>query len=134
MARNRPSGDGIANPIELLERSKSETLPSSATFSNPLSIHDYAKQRGDSFHPRPIYVRQFVPSFYNQITRFARGCGAKPDRSIGLKGIMARCEPSGDKLQLQSGSICGRAVLFRSSRQTGTFPQYSLSDAVHADR
>src|SRR5262249_48088016 len=37
MASNRPSGDGIANAMKLLERSRTETLPSSATFNNALS-------------------------------------------------------------------------------------------------
>ena len=37
MASSRPSGDGIAYPIKSLERSRTETLPSSVTFSNALS-------------------------------------------------------------------------------------------------
>lgn len=37
MASDRPSGDGIANKISLLERSSTEALPSSVTFSNALS-------------------------------------------------------------------------------------------------
>ncbi len=57
----------------------------------------------------------FVNSFHPFTTR-SRVSPEDVERSrivpLGLKGIMARCEPSGDKLQLQSGSICGRAVLF----------------------
>jgi len=30
----------------------------------------------------PVYVHQSVPSFYNQVTRFARGCGPELDRSL----------------------------------------------------
>jgi len=37
MANNRPSGDGIAYPMKVPERSSTEALPSSATFSNALS-------------------------------------------------------------------------------------------------
>ena len=37
MASNRPSGDGIAYPMKLLEWSRTETLPSSAILSNALS-------------------------------------------------------------------------------------------------
>ena len=37
MASNRPSGDGIAYPMKLLEWSRTETLPSSGIFSNALS-------------------------------------------------------------------------------------------------
>ena len=37
IASNRPSGDGMAYPMKLSERSKTETLPSSVTLSNALS-------------------------------------------------------------------------------------------------
>src|SRR5260370_1250009 len=61
---------------------------------------------------RPVYVHQPVPSFYNQVTRFARGCGPELDRFlVGPTATKARCEPSGDKLQKPSGSICGGPVL-----------------------
>src|SRR5580765_4361504 len=30
----------------------------------------------------PVYVRQSVPSFHHQLTRFARGCGPELDRSL----------------------------------------------------
>jgi len=38
MASDRPSGDGIAYPMKLLEWSSAEALPSSVTFSNALSL------------------------------------------------------------------------------------------------
>src|SRR6478672_7429691 len=31
---------------------------------------------------------------------------------LGLSGTMARCKPSGDRLQLHNGSICGGLALF----------------------
>src|SRR6516225_1192616 len=113
MASNRPSGDGIANAMKLLERSRTETLPSSATFNNALS-------RRLCHGSRRLFPSADQSTVDNPLHPFTtRSCVLSEDvernwivASLTPSRMTARCEPSGDKLQLHGGSICAVPVLF----------------------
>jgi hypothetical protein len=111
MASDRPSGDGIANSMLLLEWSSTEALPSSVTLSNALSRSCLPQETRRLVPPadQSIAFRPFHP-----FTTRSRVLPVEVERSrivpwLGSRATMARCERSGDRLQLHSGSICGGA-------------------------
>src|SRR6266478_2595914 len=112
MARSRPSGDGMAQ-TSFLERSRTEALPSSATLSKAVSDASLSQE-----------TRRLLPSVdqsmafnrFHPFTTRSRDLPVDVDRRwitpwfLGVR--IARCKPSGDKLQLHGESICGGSVLF----------------------
>ncbi len=84
----------------------------------------------------PGGAHQSVPSFHDQITRFARGCGAELDRSLvrtisddsSLRTIRAQA-PIAVRIDLRG--ICTFPVLQIKSER---FRSIALADAVQADR
>src|SRR5216683_7355940 len=114
MASNRPSGDGMAAQISgLLDLSRTGVLPSSVTFSNALSSSKLCQETRRLF-PSGDQSRPINPS--HPLTFTSRVLPVDVERkwifpSLAPKTMIPRCEPSGDKPQLQSGSICGGSVL-----------------------
>jgi hypothetical protein len=73
------------------------------------------RKPGVSFHLRASDAIQALPSFHDQITRSARGCGAEVDRSlVGTIKDDDDCSfrTIGGKLQLHSASICADSKRF----------------------
>src|SRR5262249_30269516 len=113
-ANHLPSGDGMAPQISgLVDFSRRETLPSRLTFSKALSrsklcqetrrLLPSADQSSPINPPHPFTVRSCISP-------------VDVDRRLILpllapKTTIARCEPSGDKLQLHLGSLCGGSAV-----------------------
>jgi hypothetical protein len=112
MAKSRPSGEGTAQ-TSFLERSRTEALPSSATFSKALSMSPLRQETRRLF---PSADQSMVCKLFHPFTTRSRDLPVDVDwRWITpwlLEVTIARCKPSGDKLQLQGESICGGSVLF----------------------
>jgi len=108
--RSPPSGDGIAYRMYWWNGAHRRS-PSSVTLSMRYPFVITQETRA-SFHLRPIlFVNPFHP--FTTSHAFSQWMWSGVESSlVGPLATMARCEPSGDKLQLQSGSICEGAVLF----------------------
>ena len=114
MTMDRPSGDGIAPNISgLLERNRTKTLPSSVTSARQYRSHD-AKQGGEISIHGPFDTTNSSHSF----TFSSRVSPVTVERSrivpLSPSQTMARCKPSGDKLQLHEGSTWAAPSFCRS--------------------
>src|SRR6266436_290335 len=108
MARDRPSGDGIAPNISVVvERSRTEALPSSVILSSALPPSGVFPATKKLF---PSAAHVMLSNSFRPVTRTSRVLPVSVERkrivSLRLGQTRARCEPSGDKLQLHAGSTC----------------------------
>jgi hypothetical protein len=112
MAKSRPSGDGTAQ-TSFLERSRTEALPSSPTRSKALSESSLSQETRRLF---PSADQSMDFNRFHPFTTRSRDLPVDVDRRwitpwfLGVR--IARCKPSGDKLQKHGESICGGSVLF----------------------
>ena len=108
-----------SNISEVLERSRTEALPSSVTLSNTLCPSWVFPATRRLFHPRSTRCCSIRSLRYCTSRILPVSTERKRIVSLRLGQTRARCEPSGDKLQLQEGSTCDGAELlpcFRSNR------------------
>src|SRR5215469_9070557 len=114
MASKRPFGDGIApQSAGLLELRRTVALPSNVTFNNALSRSKLCQETNRLFPSadQPAPIKPFHP-----FTTTSRSLSVAVERkwifpSFAPKTTIARSEPSGDRSQLQSRSICGGSGL-----------------------
>jgi hypothetical protein len=114
IASIRPFGDGIAAQISgLLDLIRTVALPSNETFNKALSRSKLCQDTSKLF---PSGDQSAPINPFHPFTKTSRAFPVDVERkwilpSFAPKTTIARSEPSGDKLQLQLGSICGGSVL-----------------------
>ena len=127
MARDRPSGDGIAPNISgLLERSRTETRAIERDIQQSTVGFMMPRQAGEFSIHGPYDAIQFVPSLYRHLTRFTSESGAQPDRSFtAISKLWRVANHRGTSSSCTRDRFVADLSFYRSARQTGTSPYVS---------